>query len=69
MNGNGTKNPNFSIGQGSSLEANQLGKIWVGDGAARTSDGLPGPQRIVVGKGGEMYCTADHYRTFIQINQ
>ncbi|WP_217472518.1 hemagglutinin repeat-containing protein, partial [Achromobacter insolitus] len=29
----------------------------------------PGPQRIVVGKGGEMYYTADHYRTFIQINQ
>ncbi|WP_175181505.1 ribonuclease domain-containing protein [Achromobacter aegrifaciens] len=27
----------------------------------------PGPQRIVVGKGGEMYYTADHYKTFIQI--
>ncbi|WP_416383711.1 barstar family protein [Pseudomonas guariconensis] len=26
----------------------------------------PGPQRIVVGKGGEMYYTADH-KTFIQI--
>lgn len=24
----------------------------------------PGPQRIVMGKGGEMYYTADHYRTF-----
>ena len=23
----------------------------------------PGPQRIVVGKGGEMYCTADNYKT------
>ncbi len=40
VNGNGTNNLNFSIGQGSSVEANQLGKIWVGDGAARTSDGL-----------------------------
>ncbi|TEL31386.1 hypothetical protein IPC177_31060 [Pseudomonas aeruginosa] len=28
----------------------------------------PGAQRIVVGKGGEMYCTADHYKTFIPIN-
>ncbi|CUR78935.1 hemagglutinin repeat-containing protein [Achromobacter xylosoxidans] len=27
----------------------------------------PGPQRIVVGKGGEMYYTADHYKTFIPI--
>ena len=27
----------------------------------------PGPQRIVVGKGGEMYYTADHYETFIPI--
>lgn len=25
----------------------------------------PGPQRIVVGQGGEMYYTADHYKTFI----
>ncbi|HCJ0576692.1 TPA: DUF637 domain-containing protein, partial [Pseudomonas aeruginosa] len=28
----------------------------------------PGAQRIVVGKGGEMYYTADHYKTFIPIN-
>nr|WP_308197099.1 hemagglutinin repeat-containing protein [Achromobacter xylosoxidans] len=27
----------------------------------------PGPQRIVVGKGGEMYYTADHCKTFIPI--
>ena len=27
----------------------------------------PGPQRIVVGKGGEMYYTADHYKSFIPI--
>ncbi|MGC7838778.1 hypothetical protein ACPZMI_09965, partial [Pseudomonas wayambapalatensis] len=40
VNGSGTKNPNFSIGQGTSSEANQLGKIWVGDGATKTSDGL-----------------------------
>ena len=33
VNGSGTKNPNFSIGQGTSSEANQLGKTWVGDGA------------------------------------
>lgn len=31
VNGSGTKNPNFSIGQGTSSEANQLGKTWVGD--------------------------------------
>ncbi len=29
----------------------------------------PGPQRIVAGKGGEMYYTADHYKTFIQIKK
>ncbi|MCF1489455.1 hemagglutinin repeat-containing protein, partial [Pseudomonas sp. AA27] len=40
VNGSGTKNPNFSIGQGTSSEANQLGKTWVGDGATKTSDGL-----------------------------
>ncbi|QVM90054.1 DUF637 domain-containing protein [Pseudomonas entomophila] len=40
VNGSGTKNPNFSIGQGTSFEANKLGKIWVGDGATKTSDGL-----------------------------
>lgn len=28
----------------------------------------PGPQRIVVGKGGEMFYTADHYKTFVPIN-
>ncbi|OZI57306.1 hypothetical protein CAL27_22580 [Bordetella genomosp. 1] len=27
----------------------------------------PGAQRIVVGKGGEMYYTADLYKTFIKI--
>jgi len=40
VNGSGTKNPNFSIGQGTSSEANQWGKTWVGDGATKTSDGL-----------------------------
>jgi filamentous hemagglutinin len=38
--GSGTKNPNFSIGQGTFSEADQLGRIWVGDGATKTSDGL-----------------------------
>ena len=28
----------------------------------------PGPQRIVTGRGGEMYYTPDHYRTFIPLN-
>ena len=27
----------------------------------------PGPQRIVMGRGGEVYYTADHYRTFQKI--
>lgn len=40
VNGSGTKNSNFSIGNGTSFEANQLGKIWVGDGAVKTSNGL-----------------------------
>jgi filamentous hemagglutinin len=28
----------------------------------------PGPQRIVVGKGGEIYYTPDHYDSFIPVN-
>ena len=40
VNGSGTNNPNFSIGHGTSSEASQLGKTWVGDGATKTSDGL-----------------------------
>jgi len=28
----------------------------------------PGPQRVVVGQGGEMYYTPDHYESFIPIN-
>ena len=28
----------------------------------------PGPQRIIVGQGGEMYYTPDHYTTFIPLN-
>jgi filamentous hemagglutinin len=27
----------------------------------------PGPQRIVIGQGGEMYYTPDHYDTFTPI--
>ncbi|WP_332609746.1 hypothetical protein [Achromobacter sp. ESBL13] len=41
VNGSGTKNPNFSIGQGTSFEDNQLGKIWIGDDA-RPISGVPG---------------------------
>jgi filamentous hemagglutinin len=29
----------------------------------------PGPQRIVVGRGGETYYTPDHYRTFERLDQ
>ncbi|GAB6852976.1 hemagglutinin repeat-containing protein [Paraburkholderia kururiensis] len=39
VNGSGTSNINFSIGSGTTAEANQLGKIWVGDGATMMSDG------------------------------
>jgi filamentous hemagglutinin len=27
----------------------------------------PGPQRVVIGKEGEVYYTADHYRTFVKV--
>ncbi|MCY1534798.1 hypothetical protein D9M68_701800 [compost metagenome] len=37
--GSGTANPNFSVGRGTAAEADQLGKIWVGDGAKKTADG------------------------------
>jgi guanyl-specific ribonuclease Sa len=29
----------------------------------------PGPQRIIVGRGGEIYYTPDHYRTFQRLDQ
>lgn len=29
----------------------------------------PGPQRIVIGRGGETYYTPDHYKTFIRIDK
>jgi len=29
----------------------------------------PGPQRVVVGSGGEWYYTADHYKSFIRIDR
>lgn len=31
--------------------------------------GGPGPQRVVVGEGGEVFYTPDHYRTFRRIDQ
>ncbi|WP_241486887.1 VENN motif pre-toxin domain-containing protein, partial [Stenotrophomonas maltophilia] len=39
VGGSGTSNPNFSVGRGTHAEAERMGKIWVGDGARRTSDG------------------------------
>ncbi len=29
----------------------------------------PGPQRLVIGEGGEIYYTSDHYRTFQRLNE
>lgn len=29
----------------------------------------PGPQRLVIGKGGEIYYTPDHYQTFIPLKK
>nr|WP_278253203.1 VENN motif pre-toxin domain-containing protein [Stenotrophomonas maltophilia] len=39
VGGSGTSNPNFSAGRGTHAEAERMGKILVGDGARRTSDG------------------------------
>ncbi|WP_244145893.1 hypothetical protein [Paraburkholderia tropica] len=39
INGSGKSNPNVNIGSGTAAEADQLGKLWVGDGAKKTSDG------------------------------
>nr|CBX82621.1 hypothetical protein EAIL5_3801 [Erwinia amylovora ATCC BAA-2158] len=39
VKGSGTKNPNFSVGMGTASEADNLGKIWVGDGARLLTDG------------------------------
>lgn len=41
LQGSGSKNPNFPIGSATSQESNQLGQIWVGDGA-RPLSGVPG---------------------------
>ena len=41
VKGSGTTNPNFSIGRGTTAEADRLGKIWVGDGT-RPISGVPG---------------------------
>ncbi len=41
VNGSGTSNVNFSIGNGTVAEANSLGKIWVGEGA-RPMTGVSG---------------------------
>ena len=32
VKGDGSSNPNFSVGKGTATEADRLGKIWVGDG-------------------------------------
>ncbi|MBR1375555.1 MAG: hypothetical protein IJ566_05690, partial [Cardiobacteriaceae bacterium] len=39
VQGSGNENPNFSIGSGTRAEADQLGQIWVGDGAKLNSKG------------------------------
>ncbi|MFM0741445.1 hypothetical protein PQQ51_29775 [Paraburkholderia xenovorans] len=39
IDGSGNGKPNFTIGSGTAAEADQLGKLWVGDGAKMTSDG------------------------------
>lgn len=39
VKGSRTGNSNFSIGTGTAADADRLGKVWVGDGATRTSDG------------------------------
>ncbi|WP_312837177.1 VENN motif pre-toxin domain-containing protein, partial [Pantoea sp.] len=39
VKGSGTTNPNFSVGMGTTAEADRLGKIWVGDGARLLTDG------------------------------
>ncbi|WP_217481201.1 hypothetical protein [Achromobacter deleyi] len=41
IKGSGNANPNFSVGKGTRLEAEYLGKIWVGDGA-HPLKGVPG---------------------------
>jgi hypothetical protein len=39
ISGSGKSNPNFTIGNGTAAETDQLGKVWVGDGAKMTNDG------------------------------
>nr|WP_308368560.1 MULTISPECIES: hemagglutinin repeat-containing protein [unclassified Microbulbifer] len=39
VKGSGTGNPNFGVGKASASEAEELGKVWVGDGYRVASDG------------------------------
>ena len=39
VKGSGTTNPNFSVGIGTTEEADRLGQIWVGDGSRLLTDG------------------------------
>lgn len=47
VNGGGTANPNFSVGRGTAAEADQLGRIWVGDGLRKLLMALGGTVLMV----------------------
>ena len=69
--------PNVSLATGNSTFKNTSGILPVnGDPAFYVEYGIPvtgilgkGPQRIVIGKDGSYWYTADHYSTFIQLNK
>jgi hypothetical protein len=47
VKGSGTSNPNFSIGIGTTAEANTLGQAWVGDGATLVSNQVACPGCLI----------------------
>lgn len=55
VKGSGVPNPNFSVGAGTAAEAEQLGKVWVGDGAKLVTNQKDCPGCWVSADGSRLY--------------
>lgn len=55
VNGSFKSNPNFSIGEGSVVEANRLGRAWVGDGARLVKKQSDCPGCLISADGTRIY--------------
>lgn len=55
VKGSGTTNPNFSVGIGTAAEAENLGKIWVGDGGKLVDNQMKCPGCWISADGTRLY--------------